>query len=45
MLERVTNLRDEISIFLKEQKNEVVDRSSEDIWIAKLLFLADFSAM
>ena len=42
MLERVANLRDKISIFLKEQKHELVDRFYKDIWIVKLLFLADF---
>ena len=42
MLERMANLRDEISIFLKEQKHELVYRFSEDKWIAKLLFLTDF---
>ena len=45
MLERVANLRDKISIFLKEQKHELVDRFDKDIrsiWIGKLLFLADF---
>ena len=42
VLERVANLRNEISTFLKEQKHEFVDRFSDDEWIAKLLFLADF---
>ena len=42
MLERVVSLRNEISTFLKEQKHEFVDRFSDDEWIAKLLFLADF---
>ena len=40
VLERVANLQDKISIFFKEQKHELVDRFSEGIWIAKLLFLA-----
>ena len=38
----MANLQDEISIFLKEQKHELVDHFSEDIWKAKLLFLDDF---
>ena len=42
MLKSVASLRDEVSIFLKEQKHKLVDRFSEDIWIAKLLVLADF---
>ena len=42
VLERVANLRYRISIFLKEQKHDLVDRFSENILIAKLLFLADF---
>ena len=42
VLGRVVNLRDETSIFLKEQKHELVDRFSEVIRIAKLLSLADF---
>ena len=42
MLERKANLQDENGIFSKEQKHELVDRFSEDIWIAKFLFLADF---
>ena len=42
MLERVASQRNEISTFLKEQKHEFFDRFSDDEWIAKLLFLADF---
>ena len=42
VLERVLSLRNEIDTFLKEQKHEFVDRFSDDKWIAKLLFLADF---
>ena len=42
VLERVANLRDKISTFLKEQKHEFVDLFSDDKWIAKLLFLAIF---
>ena len=38
MLERVANLRDKVSIFLKEQKHKLVDHFSKDIWIAKLFF-------
>ena len=41
VLERVANLRHEISTFLTQQKHELVDRFSGDKWIAKLLFLAD----
>ena len=42
VLERVANPRDEINIFLKEQKHDIFDRFSEDKWIAELLFLADY---
>ena len=41
VLERVANLRHEINTFLTQQKHELVDRFSDDEWIAKLLFLAD----
>ena len=41
-MEKVSNLRNEISTFLKEQKYEFFDRFSDDKWIAELLFLADF---
>ena len=42
VLERVANLRNEVSAFLKEQKHELSDRFSDNEWIAKLLFLPDF---
>ena len=42
VLERVANLRNKVSAFLKEQKHELSDRFSDNKWIAKLLFLADF---
>ena len=45
VLERVAKLQNEISTFLKEQKHELVDRFSDDEWIAKLLFLADFFSL
>jgi len=41
VLERVANLRHEISTFLTQQKHELVDRFSDDEWIAKLLVLAN----
>ena len=42
MLERVANLRNEVGAFLNEQKHEFSERFSDNKWIAKLLFLADF---
>ena len=42
VLERVANLRNKANAFLKEQKHELSDQFSDNEWIAKLLFLADF---
>ncbi|XP_077969505.1 protein FAM200A-like [Styela clava] len=42
VLKRVANLRSEVGAFLKEQKHELLKRFSDNEWIAKLLFLADF---
>ena len=42
MLERVGNLRNKVGAFLKEQKLELSEQFSDNEWIAKLLFLADF---
>ena len=42
VLERVANIRHEVDAFLKEQKHELSKRFSDNEWIEKLLFLADF---
>ena len=42
VLERVANLRNEVGSFLDEQNHELLERFSNNGWIAKLLFLADF---
>ena len=42
VLERVADLRHEVGAFLKEQKHEISVRFSDNEWIAKGLFLADF---
>ena len=42
VLERVANLRNKVGAFFKEQKHELSERFSDNEWIAKLLFLADF---
>ena len=42
VLERVVYLRNKVSVFLKKQKHELSRQFSDNEWIAKLLFLADF---
>ena len=42
MLQRIASLRNEVGAFLKAQKHELSEQFSDNEWIAKLLFLADF---
>ena len=42
VLQRIASLRNEVDAFLKAQKHELSERFSDNEWIAKLLFLADF---
>ena len=42
VLQRIASLHNEVGAFLKAQKHELSEQFTDNEWIAKLLFLADF---